>query len=260
MNLSSLVHTGKHQTEHHFGQFSPRFQQVMASSLVANPYTIQQLPQNPSYAYVNAPQPPPSPPVDEATKCSLPSISSLLGIADGPNEQNQQPQSHGQSGLLALNTVNANHVAVQQSQKVSEYSANSSHQYNSSPSTSNRGTLPPTPPMQSEAGFDERRSPSMASHSSYSAVSAPSYYYTPLTVSAINNVDPESQRQHIPPSPRRISIPASMGYPQSPFNGSPYTVSPGTTINELLLSQSHATYASTSTSVRYLLSKTSSPG
>jgi hypothetical protein len=70
----------------------------MASSLVSNPYTTQSHGQNPAYTYVMAPQPPPSPPVDEVAKCSLPSISSLLGLADGssPQEQAQQPQQQGQ--------------------------------------------------------------------------------------------------------------------------------------------------------------------
>lgn len=89
------------------------------------------------------------------------------------------------------------------------------------------GTLPPTPPMSSEAGFDGRQSPSTASHSSFSVVSAPSYYYTPSTISAINNVDPESQRQHIPNVSRRVSMPAAMTYSQNPFNGSQYNASPG---------------------------------
>lgn len=64
---------------------------MMASSLVSNPYTAQ-LGHNPAYTYVTAPQPPPSPPVDETSKCSLPSISSLLGVADGLTPQEQQAQ------------------------------------------------------------------------------------------------------------------------------------------------------------------------
>jgi hypothetical protein len=38
--------------------------------------------------------------MDEASKCSLPSISSLLGLADGssPQEQTQQQQQQQQQG------------------------------------------------------------------------------------------------------------------------------------------------------------------
>lgn len=91
---------------------------------------------------------------------------------------------------------------------------------------STRGALPPTPPMQSESGFDGRQSPSAGSNSGYSVVSAPGYYFTP-SVSAINNVEPHAQRQHVPTLQRRVSMPATpMAYAQSPFNGSQYTVSP----------------------------------
>lgn len=98
MNLSSLVHEGRHHQQ--FSQYNTPA--VMASTLVSNPYTAQPMVHNASYAYVNAPQPPPSPPVDETSKCSLPSISSLLGLADGssPTEQIQQ-QSSPQQGQLS---------------------------------------------------------------------------------------------------------------------------------------------------------------
>jgi len=88
---------------------------------------------------------------------------------------------------------------------------------------STRGTLPPTPPMQSESGFDGRQSPSATSNSGYSVASAPGYYYT-SSASAINNVEPHSQRQH--GSSRRVSM-SAMGYQQSPYpNDSPYGVNP----------------------------------
>ncbi|KAH6667500.1 hypothetical protein B0J14DRAFT_489702 [Halenospora varia] len=181
----------------------------MASSLVSNPYT-QSLSQNPSYTYVTAPQPPPSPPVDETSKCSLPSISSLLGLADGSSpEQSQQTSQQAPSVK-------------------SDYRPGSGHQqFGPSPAMSTRGALPPTPPMQSESAFDGRQSPSVGSNSGYSVASAPGYYFSP-PVSAINNVEPHAQRQHIPTMPqRRVSMPAaSMAYNQSSFNGSPYNMSP----------------------------------
>lgn len=183
----------------------------MASSLVANPYTSQPHIQNPSHSYITAPQPPPSPPMDEVSKCSLPSISSLLGFADGSSPQEQAQQQQQQA---------------QQQQKV-EYRPGSGHQYGPSPSMSSRGALPPTPPMQSDSGFDGRQSPSAASNSGYSVVSAPGYYFTPNSVSAINNMEPHAQRQHVPTLTRRVSMPAtSMAYNQSPYNGSQYTASP----------------------------------
>lgn len=91
---------------------------------------------------------------------------------------------------------------------------------------STRGALPPTPPMQSDGGFDGRQSPSSASQSSYSATSAQPYYYAPSAISAINNVDVETQRQHVSALPRRVSMPTSMAYQQSPYNTSQYNISP----------------------------------
>ena len=91
---------------------------------------------------------------------------------------------------------------------------------------STRGTLPPTPPMQSESGFDGRQSPSVASNSGYSVASAPGYYY-PSSSSTVSNVESQSQRQQVPALPRRVSMPTAMGYQQSPYqNDSPYGVSP----------------------------------
>ncbi|KAK6607718.1 hypothetical protein H4I96_03953 [Botrytis cinerea] len=139
--------------------------------------------QHSSYTYVNAPQPPPSPPVDETSKCSLPSISSLLGLADGssPTEQAQQQSSPQQAAFKE------------------DYRPESGHQ----------------------------QSPSQASTSSYSVVSAPNYYFNPSQVSAINNMEPHAQRQPVQTVTRRVSMPvSSMQYGHSPFNGS-YTMSPG---------------------------------
>lgn len=235
MNLSSLVHAGRHQAEQQ--QFQPypnRPQQNMSSSLVANPYnTAQQISQqNQSYSYVTAPQPPPSPPVDETSKCSLPSISSLLGLADGssPQEQAQQPTPQQSGKRRKPNNQNTKLTLVGPPSVKSEYRPSSAHQqqqqYGPSPAMSTRNVLPPTPPMQAES-FDGRQSPGAGSNSGYSVASAPSYYFSP-SVSAINNVEPHTQRQQIPNMPqRRVSMPGqSMAYAQQPFNNSQYNMSP----------------------------------
>ncbi|KAI1141176.1 hypothetical protein F5Y05DRAFT_301390 [Hypoxylon sp. FL0543] len=99
------------------------------------------------------PQPPPSPPMDETSKCSLPSISNLLVMADaGSPTTEQSPQSQASS------------VKV-------ETRPNSSHCAGNGPS---RAALPPTPPMSSDASFEGYNSPSTRS---VSVVSAPNYYY-----------------------------------------------------------------------------------
>lgn len=101
-----------------------------------------------------------------------------------------------------------------------------STQYVSAPVSIPRGNLPPTPPMQSDSGFDGRQSPSAASTSQYSVVSAPGYYFAPN--SAINNVEPHAQRQVPAQVNRRVSMPASsVSFSQPPYGASPYNVSPG---------------------------------
>ena len=108
-----------------------------------------------------------------------------------------------------------------QPQKV-EYRPSSSHLYNSSPPSSSRTALPPTPPMQSDSGFDRRRSPSTASNSGYSVVSAPATYLNG-SVSTMSSVEPLALRQQGPAPPRRVSLPAGqIAYTQSSFNGSHY--------------------------------------
>ena len=75
------------------------------ASLMQNPYGAQQVA---SYGYVQAPQPPPSPPIDD-NKCSLPSISNLLGLADAgsptseTSPQNQQQTQEGPEQAPAQN-------------------------------------------------------------------------------------------------------------------------------------------------------------
>lgn len=49
----------------------------MATMMMSNHYAQQQ-----HFGY-GQPQGPPSPPMDDTSRCSLPSISNLLGLADG---------------------------------------------------------------------------------------------------------------------------------------------------------------------------------
>lgn len=220
MNLSSLVHGGRQPAEAYpaeaYPQYTPSRHQAMASPVVANPYTAQPLThQQTHYAYVNAPQPPPSPPVDETAKCSLPSISSLLGLADGPPQEKTQQHQQGQWTVDRIKEAILTPTAPQ------------SQIYRHSPAMSSRGALPPTPPMQSEHAFDERSSPSRLSSSGYSAVSPPGYYLGGSSGSAVNNLEPHAQRQHIPEMSRRVSPPPiHMSYSQSQSSSPLYNVSP----------------------------------
>jgi uncharacterized Zn-finger protein len=140
-----------------------------------------------------------------------------LGLADGGSSPQEQPQQ--QVPQQQQQQTQPQHTVV-------EYRPSSSHQYGPSPALTTRGALPPTPPMQSDSGFEGRQSPSLAYTSQFSVVSTPSQYYF-SSVSAINNLEPHAQRQHIPALPRRVSMPAtSMSYSQSPFSGRQYSMSP----------------------------------
>ena len=223
MNLSSLVHVGIHQRGQQCAAYSPRPQQIMASSLVAKQYTPEERPRA-AYAYVTAPQPPPSPPVDDASNCSLPSISSLLGgLPNDPGSQDEaQPQAQRQQGKCITFYASSKLITEATHPQKVEYRPSSSHLFNSSPPSSSRTTLPPTPPMQLDSGFDRRRSPSTASNSGYSVVSAPATYLNG-SVSAMSSVDSLAHRQPVPAPARRVSLPAGqINYTQSSFNGSHY--------------------------------------
>ncbi|KAI1761127.1 hypothetical protein GGR53DRAFT_42558 [Hypoxylon sp. FL1150] len=116
----------------------------MAAAIYTNQLSAQ-------YGY---PQPPPSPPVDETSRCSLPSISNLLVMADAGSPTTEQSPQSQQASLVK-----------------GETRPSSSHCASNGPS---RAALPPTPPMSSEASFEGYNSPSTRS---VSVVSAPNYYY-----------------------------------------------------------------------------------
>ncbi|KIE00654.1 C2H2 conidiation transcription factor FlbC, partial [Metarhizium majus ARSEF 297] len=102
--------------------------------------------------YRYAPQPPPSPPMEE-TKCSLPSISKLLGIADAgsptsiasPDSTSESPLTEDRAVPRRQETPFSNH----------ESCINSSYAQHLSQSKG----FPPTPPLGSDASFDNHSSP-----------------------------------------------------------------------------------------------------
>ena len=98
MNLANLVHHHRHSTKNPTGsqphqrivacrsRAAQLYDGEMASVLTTSPYTSQ-----PS-VYAQSPQNPPSPPAEDITsKCTLPSIRSLIGMTDTSAPQ-QEPQ------------------------------------------------------------------------------------------------------------------------------------------------------------------------
>ncbi|KAI5778668.1 hypothetical protein EDC01DRAFT_634454 [Geopyxis carbonaria] len=114
MNLPSIVHSpvsGQHMGHGHYPTHS-----------------LQQPTSYPSHSHGYAarpPAPPPSPPVEDNSKCSLPSISTLLVYADGPQSGSERQQSQPPA----------------------------------------RVNLPPTPPMRPDSVFDGGHSPTLSASS-----------------------------------------------------------------------------------------------
>lgn len=168
------------------------------------------------YGYV-APQPPPSPPMDESPKCSLPSISNLLGLADqgSPTSETaprEAPKQEGKRQHEAVEGVAVEEQALRwpvQSPASKPSTRPSSSHYLSMPqqtsSVKNNG-LPPTPPMGSEASFEGYNSPSTKSVSHVSVASAPNYYYeaTPPLEAVPTTTD--FQRQHMGSHVPRVPV------------------------------------------------------
>ncbi|PTB64726.1 hypothetical protein BBK36DRAFT_1160892 [Trichoderma citrinoviride] len=145
---------------------------ALVSSFTSPPYGTQ---------YSGYYRPPPSPPMDEP-KCSLPSISNLLGLAD--------------AGSLASEAAfKSQHSSPRPYPKAE-----------SRPSSRHRA-LPPTPPMSTEASFDIRRSPS-SQPSSISHAAPSRYYETTPPVEAH-----DAHRHRMAPSRPTISTSAAQQQP-----------------------------------------------
>ncbi|KAK3336653.1 hypothetical protein B0T19DRAFT_437392 [Cercophora scortea] len=161
----------------------------MAPPMISTHYAPQQ---NVHYGYA----PPPSPPMDDASRCSLPSISNLLGLADqGSPTSETSPQS-------------------QQSYSSKPETRPSSSHFGNPAMT--RTALPPSPPMSSDASFEGYNSPSTKS---ISQLSSSSNYYFEATP-PLSQMEAHETRQIATAVPR-VPVHASAYQPQfsSPYMG-----------------------------------------
>ncbi|CAN8100216.1 unnamed protein product [Discula destructiva] len=154
--------------------------------IMSNYYAQQQQQQQQHYGY--QPQGPPSPPMDDNSKCSLPSISNLLGLADGGSPTSETPpaqQSSSQKSDTRPSSSDYNQPKQQQQQQ-------------------RNGGLPPTPPMSSDASFDGY------SHHSPTAKEVqqmPTHNYYFDSAPSMGHVEPGVHRQHMVPR-----LPVQSGY------------------------------------------------
>ncbi|RDA82856.1 hypothetical protein CP532_6281 [Ophiocordyceps camponoti-leonardi (nom. inval.)] len=102
------------------------------------------------YRHTQLPQPPPSPPMEDA-KCSLPSISKLLGLVDGGSSSSSSSPSS--SSYHPHAEPFRTEVAGSTSHNQSYADSRPDSGYGKSV-LSTRGGMPPTPPMGADASFD----------------------------------------------------------------------------------------------------------
>jgi uncharacterized Zn-finger protein len=193
----------------------------MATTMATTHYPQQSL----HYGYM----PPPSPPMDETTKCSLPSISNLLGLADqgsptsetSPQGRQEQQQQSRQSCMgsshwdLGIPTAVTNPTPAPPSKPETR----SESQYN--PALI-RGGLPPSPPTTSEASFEGFNSPPTRPVSQVSNGSSSNYYYetTPPL-----QVESETRQMNSSNAVPRVPVQTASTY-QPHFNNSAYMSPP----------------------------------
>ena len=171
--------------------------------------------QNIHYGYV----PPPSPPMDESSKCSLPSISNLLGLADqgsptsetSPQSQQQCMDSHSHVRYQHHDT-NPAISAIK-----SETRPNSSHYGNPAMARA----LPPSPPMSSDASFEGYNSPSTKSVSQMS--NASNYYFE--ATPPLSQMDADARQMHVAAAMPRVPVQAS-AYHQPHYAATAYMTQP----------------------------------
>ncbi|KAK4151320.1 hypothetical protein C8A00DRAFT_17247 [Chaetomidium leptoderma] len=195
----------------------------MASTMVTTHYAHAPQ-QNLHYGYMA----PPSPPMDESTKCSLPSISNLLGLADqgsptsetSPQSQQQQQQQQQCMNNLwwDLGHAGTNYPTPAQISKP-ETRPSSSHYAN--PALL-RTALPPSPPMSSDASFEGFNSPSTRS---VSQVSSGSNYYFETTPPL--HMEADARQMTAAAAVPRVPVQASAYQPQ--FAGPAYMSQPAMT-------------------------------
>ncbi|KAH7316678.1 hypothetical protein B0I35DRAFT_433731 [Stachybotrys elegans] len=153
------------------------------------------------------PRPPPSPPMED-TRCSLPSISNLLGLADAgsptsetsanPLRHSPKPESLAQHGRQGLPCIKTSSQSLQ----------TSNHHYRS---------LPPSPPLSTDASY-ESNSPTSKSVTHFPSASSSSHYHYETTPPLEADSHRQQQQQAAPPT-----LPRPAGYPQQTYPSSPYS-------------------------------------
>ncbi|KAI4244302.1 MAG: hypothetical protein L6R40_003028 [Gallowayella cf. fulva] len=181
----------------------------MASALTASPYPGH------SPVFRRVPQHPPSPPIEEFhSKCTLPSIQTLIGTmtANPFPDEAQQLKPERESSLPPRPT---------QQQSLLQTTDTRPQAYGQPP-VSNPRALPPTPPFRPNPDFDDsQQSPSATSSRSSAAPSGPYYGSMPNNTA----IDPQLKRE-VPPPASQSGLASLPSASESPYGNSPYPPSP----------------------------------
>ncbi|KAK5115072.1 hypothetical protein LTR62_001769 [Meristemomyces frigidus] len=225
----SMLHSRSYPRYQHASQFSMDPYNNMATS---DTYPLQHT----QSRYVEGAA---SPTTEDSSRPLLPSISNLLGIADGPRgdtdtgmttlnaPKHDQGSCHPESQLTPQ-TSQPRQVSRQHSQRTLIEQRHSQSYASHDAFAGQRIAIPPTPPFRNDSVIEHSHSPStISTGSSLSApsYSAPSYH----TTSAFNNVEADQQGATHTTMPKRASIPSQphqSPYRSSPYNASPYAPSP----------------------------------
>ncbi|KAK5991262.1 C2H2 finger domain transcription factor mtfA [Cladobotryum mycophilum] len=148
---------------------------AMVTSLIPSHYNTQQ---GAYHRYAEVPRSPPSPPMDEY-KCSLPSISNLLGLADAGSPSSEASVLSRRSSPRPEVTSQALTSALRQSVPEAQYAKTDSRPGSSySRASPQHRSLPPTPPMTTDASFDGHYSPSSKAGAHFTSAPIGRYYET----------------------------------------------------------------------------------
>lgn len=214
-------------------------------SLHVNPYTsYPTVPQQYQQPQSRPSQQSHSPVSEDGFKPSLPSISNLLGIADGdrPSQEVGKLVSLGVNDCSPLPRSNVD-IAVQQAQLQAQHDQLRQHEAQEAPIDhrqqhtyssqdvpgSQRTAIPPTPPLRNDSVVEGTQSPSTISTGSSLSTAQP-YFLG----SSLNNVEASEQHAVAAHYLKRHSVPSQPNtspYGASPYTTSPYSHSPGTLSN-----------------------------
>ncbi|POR38393.1 Zinc finger protein C25B8.19c [Tolypocladium paradoxum] len=154
----------------------------MAALLMSTQYTPLH---SEYYRCAQPPQPPPSPPMEDS-RCSLPSISKLLGLADAGSPTSETSAS---SQLGSPRTEGAG-SSSQPPRQETPYACTDSRPSSSYSKHSHQRGMPPTPPMGTDPSFDGYNSPSSKPIGQFASAAPGRFYETTPPL------DDDVRRQH----------------------------------------------------------------